>query len=281
VRGAVTRVAEFGAFVELEPGIEGLIHVSEMSWGKKIKIASDIVKPGDTVDSVVLGINAADRRMSLGLKQALGDPWADAERKFAPGTVVEGPVTKLMNFGAFVQLAEGVEGMVHVSEISPERRINHPNEVLKVGQVIAAQVLALDKEKRQIKLSIKKLVPTGFDEYLAEHKPGDIVTGRLVEVSGENATVELGEGIQASCRISASSAGRPQTGEPAESQSEGQQTAKADLSSLTSMLNARWKQGGNASGTSSKPEAIRAGQIRSFRIAKLDAGAKRIELELA
>jgi small subunit ribosomal protein S1 len=272
VRGVVTRVAEFGAFVELEPGVEGLIHVSEMSWAKKIRIASDIVKPGDTVDAMILGINPADRRIALGLKQALGDPWADAERKFAPGTVVEGPVTKLMNFGAFVQLAEGVEGMVHVSEIAPDRRINHPNEVLKVGQVIGAQVLAFDKEKRQIKLSIKKLVPTGFDEYLAEHKAGDVVTGRLVEVSGENAVVELGEGIQAACRVSAKSAA---TGQNAE-----QPTVKADLSSLTSMLNARWKQGGGA-GASSKPEDARAGQIRSFRITRLDAAAKKIELELA
>jgi small subunit ribosomal protein S1 len=275
VRSVVTRVLEFGAFVELEPGVEGLIHVSEMSWSKKMRIASDIVKPGDTVDAIILGINPGERRIALGLKQALGDPWADAERKFAPGTAVEGPITKLMNFGAFVQLAEGVEGMVHVSEIAPDRRINHPQEVLKVGQVIAAQVLAFDKEKRQIKLSIKKLVPTGFDEYLAEHKSGDIVTGRLVEITGRDATVELGEGIRASCRIIGSAA----TGDNPKSQKPDQPVAKADLSSLTSMLSARWKQGGVSDHV--KPDALRAGQIRSFRICRLDAAAKQIELELA
>ena len=129
VRGTVTRVAEFGAFVELEPGIEGLIHVSEMSWGKKLRSASTLVKPGETVDAVILGVNAGERRMSLGLKQALGDPWADVAQKFAAGSVIEGPVVSITKFGAFVQLAEGVEGMIHISDMSAEKRINHPQEV--------------------------------------------------------------------------------------------------------------------------------------------------------
>src|SRR5271170_3609634 len=117
VRGTVTRVADFGAFVEIEPGIEGLIHISEMSWAKRVRTAGDVVKPGDTVEAVILGVNPAERRISLGLKQALGDPWAGAAEKFAPGTVIEGPVTNITKFGAFVQLTEGVEGMVHISEI--------------------------------------------------------------------------------------------------------------------------------------------------------------------
>jgi small subunit ribosomal protein S1 len=183
VRGTVTRIADFGAFVEIEPGIEGLIHISEMSWAKRVRTAADVVKPGETVEAVILGVNAAERRISLGLKQALGDPWSGAAEKFAPGTVIEGPVTNLTKFGAFVQLTEGVEGMIHVSEISAEKRINHPQEVLKAGQVVKAQVLALDPEKRLIRLSMKQLVPTGLDEYLAEHKEGDIVTGRMVDVS--------------------------------------------------------------------------------------------------
>ena len=131
MRGAVSRIADFGAFVELEPGIEGLIHISEMSWAKRVRTPSDIVKLGETVEAVILGVNPAERRISLGLKQALGDPWAGAERKFAPGTVIEGPVTSIMKFGAFVQLTEGVEGLIHISEISAEKRINHPQEVLK------------------------------------------------------------------------------------------------------------------------------------------------------
>ena len=206
VRGTVTRVAEFGAFVELEPGIEGLIHVSEMSWGKKMRSASTLVKPGEIVDAVILGVNTGERRMSLGLKQALGDPWTDVAERFAVGTAIEGPVISITKFGAFVQLSEGVEGMIHISDMSAEKRINHPQEVLKVGQLVKAQVLAIDTEKRQMRLGMKQLVPSGLDEYIAEHKEGDVVTGRMIEVSGERARVELGEGIQANCRMHAASA---------------------------------------------------------------------------
>ena len=276
VRGTVTRLTDYGAFVELDPGIEGLIHISEMSWAKRVRTASDVVKPGETVEAVILGVNAAERRIALGLKQALGDPWAGAEQKFAPGTVIEGPVTSLTKFGAFVQLTEGVEGMIHVSEISAEKRINHPQEVLKAGQVVKAQVLALDTEKRLIRLSMKQLVPTGLDEYLAEHKEGDIVTGRMIEVSEGRARVELGEGVVATCRI-------PEEGSAKEDRQAKQEpssstSSKPDLSSLGSMLQARWKSGAAAEET--KPEALRIGQIRKFRIAKLEPVTKKIEVEL-
>jgi small subunit ribosomal protein S1 len=272
VRGVVTRLMEFGAFVELEPGVEGLIHISEMSWGKKVKKASDVVKPGETVEAVILGVNASERRISLGLKQALGDPWRDVERNLAIGAVVEGPVSSITKFGAFVQVAEGIEGMIHVSEISAEKRINHPQDVLRLGQVVKAQVLAIDTEKRQLRLSIKQLVPSDLDEYLAEHKEGDVVTGRLIEVGGERARVELGEGIQASCEMRAT----PDSSEKAGASSS---SAKADLSSLGSMLQARWKSGGTTE--KAKPEGARAGEIRQFRIVKLDAASKKINLELA
>jgi small subunit ribosomal protein S1 len=122
----VTRALEFGAFVELEPGIEGLIHVSEMSWAKKVRSPSDVVKPGDTVEAVILGVSAGERRIALGLKQALGDPWADVTQQLVVGSEIEGPVTSLTKFGAFVQVSEGVEGMIHISDMSAERRINHP-----------------------------------------------------------------------------------------------------------------------------------------------------------
>ncbi|MGE5207031.1 MAG: 30S ribosomal protein S1 [Chlamydiota bacterium] len=268
-RGTVTRLMDFGAFVELEPGVEGLIHVSEMSWAKKVRKPSDVLKPGETVEAVILGVNAGERRISLGLKQTLGDPWAEAAQRLASGSVVEGPVTSLTKFGAFVQIAEGVEGMIHVSEISAEKRINHPQDVLRAGQVVTAQVIAVDPEKRQIKLSIKQLVPTSIEEYLAEHRPGDVVSGRLLEVQGAQARVELGEGIQAVCRVEAQSA----AGEEAHAE------AKVDLAALSSMLQARWK-GGAAVGASRK-EPARTGQIRQFRITKLDAACKQIELELA
>jgi small subunit ribosomal protein S1 len=272
VRGTVTRVMDFGAFVEIEPGVEGMIHISEMSWAKRVRTAGDVVKPGETVEAVILGINPGERRMALGLKQALGDPWAEIAKKLAPGSVVEGPITNIMKFGAFVQIAEGAEGMIHISEISAEKRINHPQEALKVGQIVKAQVLAIDLEKRNLRLSMKQLVPSILDEYLVEHKADDVVTGRIVEVTGENAIVELGEGVRASCRMDAK---KP----AAKAEPSAPSPAKADLSSLGSMLQARWKSGAPAA--EAKPEAARSGEIRKFRITKLDPQTKKVELELA
>jgi small subunit ribosomal protein S1 len=267
VRGTVTRLADFGAFVELEPGIEGLIHISEMSWSKgKIRKASDVVKEGETVEVVILGVDAAQRRLSLGLKQALGDPWVDVPQRFPIGSTVEGPVTSLTKFGAFVQLSEGVEGMIHVSEISPEKRIQHPADVLRVGQVVNTLVIGLEPEKRQMKLSLKQLVPTGLDEYIAEHKEGDLVTGRLMEESGGQGRVELGQGIYAACNMKAAAAAAPEPAKP----------AKGDLSSLSAMLQTRWKTGS----ATAKAEPPRSGQVRSFRITHLDQTAKKIVVEL-
>ncbi|MGC1296921.1 MAG: S1 RNA-binding domain-containing protein, partial [Alloacidobacterium sp.] len=271
VRGTVTRLADFGAFVELESGIEGLIHLSEMSWVKKVRKPDDILKQGDVVDAVILGMNAGERRISLGLKQALGDPWADVMRRFPAGSQVEGPVTNFTKFGAFLQLAEGVEGMVHVSEISLDKHIHHPQDVLRKGEHVNALVLAVDAEKRQIRLSMKQLIPTSMDEYLAEHKVGNLVSGRTVSDSradsSELVRVELGEGIIGFCRA-ASVAAEAETPQP---------EAKVDLASLSSMLKARWKNG--AAQTASKSEALQTGQIRTFRITLLDAVTKRIELE--
>lgn len=272
VRGTVTRVTDFGAFVELEPGIEGMVHVSEMSWIKKVRKPADIVKPGDSVETIILGIQSAEHRMSLGLKQTLGDPWADAAQRFPVGTVIEGPVTSMMKFGAFVQVSEGIEGMIHVSEIDPDKRIQHPQDVFRNGQQVKAQVIGIDTEKRQMKLSIKQMIPTGLDEYLAEHNTGDQVSGRLLGVDGRAARVELGEGIVATCQL------------PAEPAEEKPTETKADLSALSAMLQSRWKTATTAKKTASPPataEAPRAGQIRNFRITQLDRDRKTIELELA
>ncbi len=163
-----------------------------------------MLKQGDTVDAVILAIKppaeSQPGRISLGFKQTLSDPWSDVTSKFPVGSQIEGPVTKIMPFGAFVQIAEGIEGLVHVSEISADKRINHPQDVLRAGQVVKAQVLGIAPEKRQIKLSMKQLIPTSIDEYIAEHKPGDIVSGRVVDESPTIASVELGEGIRAKCR---------------------------------------------------------------------------------
>ncbi|TAN14999.1 MAG: S1 RNA-binding domain-containing protein, partial [Rhizobiaceae bacterium] len=249
VSGAVTRVTDFGAFVELEPGVEGMIHISEMSWAKKVRHPSDLLKPGDRVDAVILSIKLPTQseagRIALGLKQTLADPWLEVPRQFPVGSQVQGTVTKIMNFGAFVEVAEGIEGMVHVSEIVADRRINHPRDVLRPGQVVKAIVLAVDSEKRQMKLSIKQAVPTSIDEYIAEHQPGDQVSGRVVEIAGDSAVIELGEGIRAACRVPATASAAQSA--PAASSA----FAKVDLSSLTSMLQARWK--GAASADSGQP----------------------------
>lgn len=270
VQGKVSRLADFGAFVELAPGVDGLIHVSEMSWSKKIKKPSDVLKAGEMVEAVVLAVSIAERRISLGLKQALGDPWEEAQKKYAPGAVVEGPVTSLTNFGCFVDLGNGIEGMIHISDITREKRLNHPNEALKLGQTVRAQVLELDRERRRIKLGIKQLEPTSVDEYLSEHTVGETVTGRVVEASSGRAKVELGEGIFADCKIPA---------EQAAAQTSNSSAPSADLSSLTAMLSAKWKQGSTVSATRLEP--ARAGQVRSFRLTKLDPASKKIELELA
>jgi len=269
VRGTVTHLMDFGAFVELEPGVEGMIHVSEMSWVKKVRKPSDLVKPGETVEAVILGVNTGEQRMSLGLKQALGDPWVDAAQKFPVGSTVEGPVVSLTKFGAFVQVAEGIEGMVHVSDISAEKRINHPQDVLRVGQLVKALVLELDTEKRRLKVGMKQLVPTSIDEYLAEHQLGDVVSGRVIEISGGLVQAELGEGIRATCGISA---------ETKQEAANDTAETKTDLASLSSMLAARWKSGAVAE--SSKPQEIQPGQIRKFRITKLDPAAKKIDVVL-
>jgi small subunit ribosomal protein S1 len=272
ITGTVTRLADFGAFVEIEPGVEGLIHISEMSYGKKLRHPSDLLKQGDKVDAVILGIKPEERRISLGLKQTLTDPWTEVQKKYPVGQQIQGPVTKLMNFGAFVQLEEGVEGLVHISEITAERRLSHPSDMLRAGQTVQAQVLAIDAEKRQIKLSMKQLIPTDIDEYIAERKLGDKVTARVIEASPTLTIVELGDGIRAVCRAAA---GQTKAAAAPAAKAE----AKADLSSLSSMLKDRWK--GNSPTAAAKPEPLSEGQIRSFKIVKLDAEAKKIEVELA
>jgi len=269
LRGVVTRLAEFGAFVELEPGIEGLIHLSDLCWSKRARKPSDVLKPGEQVEAVVLNVNPAEKRISLSLKQALGDPWERAQRDYPVGSVVEGRVISLAKFGAFVEVTEGVEGMIHIGDISAEKRLEHPREALKVGDTVRAQVLELDRARRRLRLGIKQLQPTTADEYIAEHRPGDQITGRVVEILRDReARIEVADGVFAACRLPAHS----QTGESG-------RVGQADLSALTAMLAAKWKQGRAPAGAAAEP--LRAGQIRSFRIVSLDASAKRIELELA
>ncbi len=268
VRGTVTRLADFGAFVELEPGIEGLIHLSDLSWSKKARKPADVLKVGETVEVVVTSVNPTERRISLSLKQALGDPWDQVEQRYPVGSVVEGRVIRLAKFGAFVEIAEGVEGMIHIGDISAEKRLEHPREALKEGELVRAQVLEIDRQRRRLRLGMKQLQPTTTDEYIAEHRTGDVVTGRVVEVARDGwARVEVADRVWADCRPvgSTKEATAPAVG-------------SADLSVLTAMLAAKWKQG---RAPTPAIEPLRAGQVRSFRIVSMDAAGKRIELEPA
>jgi small subunit ribosomal protein S1 len=270
VQGKVSRLTDFGAFIELMPGVDGLIHVSEMSWVKKVRKPSDLLKTGEMVEAMILGVNAGERRISLGLKQALGDPWEDALKKYPVGAIAEGAVTSLTNFGCFIDLGGGIDGMIHISDITAEKRLNHPREALSVGQTVRAAVLEVDRERRRIKLGIKQLQPTSADEYMAEHQVGESVTGRIVEAGSGRAKVELGEGVFAECSMRE---------ENTNGSSVAEQAPKADITSLTAMLSAKWKQGPAASETRREP--ARAGQVRTFRIVKLDPPNKKIEVELA
>ncbi len=277
VKGTVSRVADFGAFVELEAGLDGLIHLSEMSWSKKVRKPSDVLKPGDAVEVVVLAVKPEEKRISLGLKQALGDPWEESETKYPVGATVEAPVISLTKFGAFVQLDEHIEGMIHVGDISNEKRISHPSDELKVGQIVRAQVLELDRSRRRLRLGMKQLIPTAADEYIAEHKEGDTVTGRVSDLARNRVSVELGEGVIAYCALSEK--------EGAKEEKQSSAKSSADVSALSSMLAAKWKSGpapqAASESKSGGKEALRAGQVRSFKIVKLDAEKKRIDVELA
>jgi small subunit ribosomal protein S1 len=287
VKGTVSRLTDFGAVIELEPGLDGLIHLSEMSWSKKVRKPADILNAGDVVEVVILGVNPQDKRVSLGLKQALGDPWEEAEKKYAVGAVVEVPVTSLTKFGAFVQLDEFVEGMIHVGDISADKRLNHPQDELKVGQTVRAVVLELDKGRRRIRLGMKQLVPTAADEYITGHQIGEMVTGRVTDVSRNRAMVDLGEGVQGMCVLAEKIEGKDKS-EPKEQKPAPSAQPAVDLNALSSLLSSRWKGGGAAEsvatpepGQTPRPQAIRPGQVRSFRITKLDGEKKRIDLELA
>lgn len=273
ITGTVSRLTDFGAFIELMPGVDGLVHLSELSWDKRVRKAGDLLKAGERVEVVILQINTAERRISLGYKQALGDPWEAVPRQFPVGTTVEGAITNLTPFGAFLSVTEGIEGMIHISDITNEKRIEHPKEKLAKGQTVKAVVLEVDNERRRLRLGMRQLEPTTVDHYISEHRPGETVSGRLLEVQGSRARVELGEGVIAICQLKQAQAGETQSGRSGSSKS-------ADVSSLGAMLSARWKQGAGDGEGGGKP-AARAGEVRSFRIANLDPAKKLIELELA
>src|SRR5207237_2738515 len=189
-------------FVELEPGVEGLVHVSEMSWSKRIKHPSKIVSPGDTVEVEVLSVDPRARRVSLGMKQVQENPWKTIGERYHVGDRVHGRVRNLTDFGAFIEIEDGVDGLVHVSDISWSRRVKHPGEVLKKGQQVDAVITTIDPENRRMSLSIKDLEPNAWNDFVAAHKTGDIVKGKIARFASFGAFVELGDNLEGLCHIS-------------------------------------------------------------------------------
>jgi small subunit ribosomal protein S1 len=202
MQGKIASVTDYGAFVELEPGVEGLVHVSEMTWSKRMKHPSKLVHPGETVEVEVLGVDPKNRRISLGMKQTQPNPWETLPERFHVGDRVHGRVRNLTDFGAFVEVEDGVDGLVHVSDISWNKRIKHPGEALKKGQEIDAVITNIDVENRRLSLSIKDTEPSAWDKFTSEHKPGDIVRGRISRFANFGAFVELAEGLEGLCHVS-------------------------------------------------------------------------------
>src|SRR5438034_2309864 len=202
LNGKVASVTDYGAFIELEPGVEGLVHVSEMSWSKRVKHPSKLVGPGDAVEVEVLGVDPKARRISLGMKQIQANPWMSLGDRYQVGTRVHGRVRNLTDFGAFIEIEDGVDGLVHVSDISWARRIKHPSEVLKKGQQVDAVITAIDPDNRRMSLSIKDLEPNAWNDFVASHKPGDLVKGKIARFASFGAFVELGDNLEGLCHIS-------------------------------------------------------------------------------
>ena len=202
VRGKVVSLTDYGAFVELEEGVEGLIHVSEMSWTKKIKNPSKLLNLGDTIEAVIADVNPETRRLSLSLRATEPNPWEQLAEKYHIGDRITGTVRNLTDFGAFVEIEEGIDGLVHVSDMSWGRRVRHPSEVLKKGEQIQAILTAVDVENRRISLSIKEFRPNEWEEFAAKHHPGDIVDGSVAKVAEFGVFVRLPEGLEGLMHVS-------------------------------------------------------------------------------
>lgn len=273
VKGTVKKLMDFGAFVELEPGVEGLIHVSEMSWARRAQRPQDLLKTGEIVEAVVLEIKPGDHRIGLGLKQALGDPWANAAKKFTPGTAVEGTVRNLANFGVFIEIEDGIEGLLHISDMCEDRQVNHPSEVVKVAEKVQVVVTGIDVAKRRLRLSMKALKQRADqDGFIEEHRIGDTVTGRVARLSTKEAVIELGDGIQAICLLENDASQAPAVSDA---------TPTKNVVSLGAMLQSAWSgEAVTGDGTTRRGEKVELGQVRSFTITKLDIENRTVKLRL-
>jgi small subunit ribosomal protein S1 len=202
IRGRVVSLADYGAFVEIEEGIEGLVHVSEMSWTRKVRHPSQIVKAGDEIEAMVMNIDTGNKRISLGLKQVEPNPWDVIGQRYPVGTTIEGRIKNITDFGIFIGIDEGIDGLVHISDISWTKRIKHPSELYKKGQTVQAVVLNIDKENERFSLGIKQLTTDPWDEVPSKYKPGTRVTGTVTNVTDFGVFVELEEGIEGLIHVS-------------------------------------------------------------------------------
>ncbi len=202
VRGKVVSLTDYGAFIELEPGVEGLIHVSEMSWSKRVKHPSKVLNVGDEVEAMVLQVGVDERRISLGLKQVEPNPWQQLAEKYETGSRIQGKVRNLTDFGAFVEVEDGIDGLIHISDMSWNKRINHPSEVLKKGDTVDAVVLNIDADNQRLSLGLKQLGSDVWEEFFNRHQEGDIVDGKIVRLTNFGAFVEIEEGIEGLLHVS-------------------------------------------------------------------------------
>jgi len=238
VRGKVVSLTDYGAFIEIEPGVEGLVHVTEMTWSKRLKHPSKLLSIGQEVEAVVLDADPNSRRISLGLKQVTDDPWETLPVRYHVGSRVSGKVRSLTDFGAFVEIEDGIDGLVHVSDISWTKRIKHPSDVLKKGQQVDAVITNIDVDGRRLSLSIKDLEPNAWDRFFDTHKLGDVIKGRAVRFANFGAFIEIEEGIEGLCHVSELSDSRVEKPE----------------------------------------DAVKIGQVLPFKILKLDPSQKKIGL---
>jgi small subunit ribosomal protein S1 len=238
VRGKVVSLTDYGAFIEIEPGVEGLVHVTEMTWSKRLKHPSKILSIGQEVEAVVLEVDSHNRRISLGIKQTSTDPWDTLPGRYHIGSRVSGKVRSLTDFGAFVEIEDGIDGLVHVSDISWTKRIKHPSDVLKKGQQVDAVITNIDVDNRRLSLSIKDLEPNAWDRFFETHRLGDVIKGKVVRFANFGAFVEIEEGIEGLCHVSELSDERVEKPE----------------------------------------DAVKIGQVLAFKILKLDPGQKKIGL---
>jgi small subunit ribosomal protein S1 len=200
--GRVVSVTDYGAFIEIDTGVEGLIHISEMTWSRRMKHPSKVVRPGDQVESVVLDVNMKDRRISLGLKQLEANPWTTVEQRYSVGSVVEGRVRNMTEFGAFIEIEEGIDGLVHISDLSWTKRVKHPSEVLRKGSTVQAVILAIDANHKRLSLGVKQLQPDAWETFFQNHHVNDTVHGKVLRLAGFGAFVELADGVEGLCHFS-------------------------------------------------------------------------------